>query len=262
MKPSLTAFPFLLPALLTSVSVGGCTSIERPVTSKIDEGRQWALREIENADGSRSIGKMRPNGTKEGSWQSFHVNGWQKNTAEYAGGKKHGLWTAWYASGSKKEEGAYKNGEREGLWNYWGPSGGPALKTGVEAFWAIEKYDDGRKMAEGFKNSLKQKLGSWTYWDEKGLKWKEGQFQGGKEEGLWTYWYEKGQKWKEGEYQGGKQQGFWTRWYEKGQEWSEGAYHNGKEEGLWTYWNEDGTVNSLVSGIYKAGKRIAPLPDK
>lgn len=53
-----------------------------------------------------------------------------------------------------------------------------------------------------------------------------------------------------------------TYWHDNGQKWSEGEYKNEKLEGLFTSWNADGSINYAWSGIYKAGKKVAPLPKK
>jgi len=47
--------------------------------------------------------------------------------------------------------------------------------------------------------------------------------------------------------------------YDNGQKKSEGSFKNGKLEGLWTTWDEDGSITVWASGIYKAGKKVAPL---
>jgi len=57
--------------------------------------------------------------------------------------------------------------------------------------------------------------------------------------------------------------GLSIKYNESGQKEWEGKYNKDrKPEGRWAYWNEDGSVNTERSGIYKDGKRIAPLPDK
>jgi hypothetical protein len=53
-----------------------------------------------------------------------------------------------------------------------------------------------------------------------------------------------------------------ARWHSKGPRSNTGNYKNFKKEGPWTVWNKDGSINSEKSGIYKAGKKVAPLPDK
>ena len=55
--------------------------------------------------------------------------------------------------------------------------------------------------------------------------------------------------------------GDFNEWYENGQKRTEGSFEDGQEEGLWTYWNEDGSIDTVKSGIYKDGEKVAPLPD-
>ena len=54
---------------------------------------QWALREFKHDDGRREIGRLRPDGTKEGLWQEFHANGWQASEGAFKDGKQEGMWT-------------------------------------------------------------------------------------------------------------------------------------------------------------------------
>ena len=65
-----------------------------------------------------------------------------------------------------------------------------------------------------------------------------------------------------GGWKDGKQGGRWTNWYANGQKAAEGAYKNGEKEGRWTVWWPNGSINSVFkgSGVYKAGKKVAPLP--
>ena len=45
-----------------------------------------------------------------------------------------------------------------------------------------------------------------------------------------------------------------------GQKEKERKYKSGNLEGRWSLWNKDGSINTERSGIYKADKKIAPLP--
>ncbi|MDP6424115.1 MAG: hypothetical protein QGG14_05195 [Planctomycetota bacterium] len=102
----------------------------------------------------------------------------------------------------------------------------------------VEKHDNGKKKAEGYRLEDGTKVGRWTYWDEKGQKRSEGEHKNGELEGLWTFWHANGKKRIEGEFK------------------------SGQHEGLWTYWDEDGSIKHDLSGIYKANKKVAPLPKK
>lgn len=76
------------------------------------------------------------------------------------------------------------------------------------------------------------------------------------EGGLWTKWHDNGQKRLENEYKNGKEEGRWIVWHDNGQKWIEGKYKDGNKEGLWIFWNPDGSINTRLIGIYKAGKKI------
>jgi len=97
---------------------------------------------------------------------------------------------------------------------------------------------------------------------DNGQKQVESSYENGKFGGTYTTWYENGQKKQEGSLKSGEQEGLWTRWDGNGQKTFEGSYKNGEREGPCTYWGEDGSINTSRSGIYKAGKKVAPLPDK
>ena len=54
----------------------------------------------------------------------------------------------------------------------------------------------------------------------------------------------------------------WEEGHDNGQKLSEQEWKNGEWEGLGTRWDEDGSIDNEKSGIYKAGKKVAPLPKK
>ena len=81
--------------------------------------------------------------------------------------------------------------------------------------------------------------------------------------GYWVHWYENGQKKRESEFkENGEKHAHWIHWYENGQKSEEGKWKDGKRIGSWSFWNEDGSIDNEKSGIYKAGKKVAPLPKK
>jgi len=147
-----------------------------------------------------------------------------------------------YESGQKKSEGyVLADGKKAGPWTAW--------------------HDNGQKEGEGeFKKGKSE--GLWTIWHKNGRKALEGEFKNGQREGLWTVWHKNGQKDAEGEFKNWKEEGPFTEWHDNGQKKKEGECKNGKKEGRWTYWNEDGSIDPKLSGIYKADKKIAPLPKK
>ncbi len=141
MKILLTS-PFLVGSFLTGALVGGFSSNtdDHLATVTTNQAPQWALREVKEKDGSWSVGRMRPDGTKEGLWQQFGANGWQEAEGEWKNGKQEGRWTYWHKNGQKWEEGEYKNGKEEGRWTYWNENG-----TIIDLFSGI--YKAGKKVA-------------------------------------------------------------------------------------------------------------------
>jgi len=125
----------------------------------------------------------------------------------------------------------------------------------------IEEYASGSPKHRGYIKGQNVRTGEWVYWWENGQRQAEGRYVDHLEEGLWVGWHENGQKAFEGSFKNGEKEGLWTRWDENGQKESEGSYKNGEKEGLWTEWFETGHIRSKLSGIYKAGEKVAPLPD-
>ena len=102
----------------------------------------------------------------------------------------------------------------------------------------VEHYPDGQKKSEGYGIEDGTKVGRRTFWHENGQKAIEGECKEGYWEGPSTSWYPSGQKSKEGEFK------------------------DGKQEGQWIVWDKDGSIDNEKSGIYKADKKVAPLPKK
>jgi antitoxin component YwqK of YwqJK toxin-antitoxin module len=126
----------------------------------------------------------------------------------------------------------------------------------------VERYESGQKKSEGYVLADGKKAGPWTAWHDNGQKEGEGEFKKGKSEGLWTIWHKNGRKALEGEFKNGQREGRCTEWDGNGQKRAEGEFKNDKWEGRWVFWSKDGSLNAKQSGIYKAGKKVAPLPKK
>ena len=147
-----------------------------------------------------------------------------------------------YENGQKKSEGyRLDDGTKVGLWTQWHKNGQ-------------------RQIEVEMKNGKAE--GRMTLWHENGQKQTEGEMKNDKHEGPWPIWLENGDKMGEGEYKNGKKEGLWTVWFENGQKAFECEYKNGQKEGLCSFWKKDGTINTSRGGIYKADKKVAPLPKK
>jgi len=109
-------------------------------------------------------------------------------------------------------------------------------------------YDSGLK---SFIILYKQnkKHGKCTYWNEKGEKIKEGNYNMGQMDGLWTYRYDNGNIKFEGLFSNGDESdpdgfdipqngrnGKSSYWYENGQKYWEGTFKDGIEYGLFIGW--------------------------
>ena len=98
------------------------------------------------------------NGTLDGLFTRWRVNGVKEREGSFKDGKKNGKWTEWYDNGQKIYEGNYKGLDK------WGDPQLDGLYTG----W----YDNGQKRSYGTYN-VGEKDGKWTYWYKNGQKMDE-----------------------------------------------------------------------------------------
>lgn len=72
----------------------------------------------ENGGGIREEGDYKE-GSKDGLWTSWYVNGQKTLEVNFKEGKEDGLWTLWNEKGQKEVEGNWKDGKRSGTWTWW-----------------------------------------------------------------------------------------------------------------------------------------------
>ena len=56
------------------------------------------------------------NGTREGTWVTYHTSGQLMIKETLKNGQKHGAWEYYFLNGQLREKGNYKNGKMEGPW--------------------------------------------------------------------------------------------------------------------------------------------------
>jgi len=87
------------------------------------------------------------NGKELTALVDFYPNHCIKSAGTIKGNKKNGKWTVWYDDGTKWSEGEFKFDVGDGLRTVY--------------------YPDGKKYYEG-KYLLGEKMGEWTFWNERG----------------------------------------------------------------------------------------------
>ena len=87
--------------------------------------------------------------------------------------------------------------------------------------------------------------GDHTFYHDNGIKFVEGSYKNGKEDGTFTWYYGGGNKYREVHYKDGILNGPTNEWYENGDKRLEGTYQDGEIFGKMIFWNEDGTINPL-----------------
>ena len=177
----------------------------------------------------------RPNGL----WEAYWDDGSPKYRGAFLDSVRDGQWTEWYQGGGRSSEGHYESGEREGLWRMWTTDGVLAAESQVSG---------GR--AHG-KQMLRM---------ESGIV-RTGECVDGLEEGLWTFWFreypEVEKKAGEASFSAGAYHGTHTQWNEEGEVVSRGEWRHGKRHGRWVVYAPDGSLNTVDSGLYEDGVKVA-----
>ena len=136
-----------------------------PDEAELQPGVGWVLATVDKQ------------GRRNGTWQRWHDNGAQAESAEYVHNVRHGPSTLFHENGKKAEEGSYEQGEREGLWRAWDESGalvrevtwrsgcrhGPAVDRGVAG-----QYQDPTISVERGAFDDDHACGPWSLQDAKG----------------------------------------------------------------------------------------------
>lgn len=73
--------------------------------------------------------------------------------------------------------------------------------------------------------------------------------------------YPSGQVKSECAYEDGERHGAARTFHPDGTPRSAGRYERGLEEGPWSWWRADGSPDPERSGVYRGGRRVAPLAD-
>ena len=110
------------------------------------------------------------------------------------------------------------------------------------------------KTIGSFKNGKED--GSWVYYHDNGQLDSKGDYKNGNGDGFWIGYYENGQLKSKGNWKNGNQEGSWVSYLDNGQLRYKGDFKNGKRDGSWVIYHEDGSVDKVLSGTFKIGKKI------
>lgn len=98
------------------------------------------------------------------------------------------------------------------------------------------------------KDGKEIKHGNYREMHANGAKKIVGAYDYGKKEGEWTYWDNKGKKFRIENYHQGQKHGLWKSWFWNGAQEFEGTFEQGKPVGTHMGWDQDG--NKRVETVY------------
>lgn len=131
---------------------------------------------------------------------------------------------------------------------------------------ATSWHRNGTRHARGRLDRSGRPEGPWRFWYPSGRLREEGRFEAGRRAGTWTQWHPNGQKASRGrrgwdpESGASVRRGPWTFWFPSGYRAAQGHYDaHGRRTGAWEFWIDTGRRDSDRSGVYEAGRRVAPL---
>lgn len=208
-------------------------------------------------------GVVLADGTKDGPWREYYIDGSLKAEGNYEGGKKTGPWKYYHSNGKLEQTGQYdRKGNPAGTWRWY--------------------FDNGNLRRE--ENYLNGRIDGLTEeFDETGNLLSRGEYLDGREDGPWIL--SLGDFCYKGAYRDGLRTGPWTgvylfdngtskdsvpafrgsfvedlpdgkhtTWWENGKIREEGEYIMGKKEGNWMLYNYDGSLFLIIT--YQNGTEI------
>jgi antitoxin component YwqK of YwqJK toxin-antitoxin module len=146
-------------------------------------------------------------GVEDGPASQWHTAEVKATERHLSNGVEDGAYREWFSPGHLRQTGSQRRGKRHGSWTVWHDGCQPACENADEAKAITVTYDDGSQMTSGRLQqdySLRdageypmasrgayrdgERVGSWTFWHENGVKASEGGFVDDKPHGGWTYW--------------------------------------------------------------------------
>ncbi len=176
-----------------------------------------------------------------GIWKYYYLDGQLSEKGEYIAGVREGKWNTFFATGEILSEGLYINDVEDSIWRYFNEKG---FVTEQE-LWKQGKMTNAKQFFYKRKGKLKGELGmfgnnSLNYVKYHDLKRKKIAVKGVMKDGLpqssWRFYNKKGDKTIEGNFDNGLRNGKW-KFYQNEKLTSEGSYLQGQKFGEWKYYN-------------------------
>lgn len=240
------------------------------VKGQYKKGVQDGLTEEFHPNGLKKDVYTVVNGKTTGENNTWYDNGTLQSSGFFTDGKQSGKWTYYYRNGMKEREGEIVNGSYHGNWKYYNDKGVltrtfnavNGLLEGEDIYYSPE----GRLWAKYI--NAKGKTNSYQYFDEtgkvitevkrdgkklrmqsfhpNGMKWKEGEWIDGIEEGAWKEYNQMGVLVRDETYVGGKLNGEQRYYYNTGEQKSVFNYVDGLRQGLAKEYYYNGKVSKQV----------------
>lgn len=172
--------------------------------------------------------------TRAGPYRAWHENGTLASEGVFADDQETGRWKFTHPNGERAAEGNFARGERTGIWVTYHPNGERRAKG---------RYEKG------------QRTGEWRTWFEDGS---DHMLESGTYTSVALRLADGGEV--RGQRLDGTRHGEWHCSWPDGAPFLSGAFVRDQREGAWRFHNPDGSVAELLSGTYRAGRRIGPLP--
>ncbi len=175
-------------------------------------------------------------GLKEGTWVSYHPNGFVESRIHYTSGLKDGAYEEWHAhlvqgSPQPKVAGQYRNDLQVGEWTRYFETGGKQV---------VQSFENGKLQGEIQEFYANGALKSTT------------EFQQGLQDGTFTHYHPNQKAMVIAQYKQGLLDGAYQVFYENGHRSVEGSYARGLPVGSWQWFEQKGE-NLLAEESFQQG---------
>jgi len=188
-------------------------------------------------------------GTKEGEWREYYLDGTLRSIGTYVKGKPVGNWKYYFENGKLESEGKYtKSGLLDGTWRWYFEDASirriQSYIAGMEDGEYEEHDETGRLIVKGqYAEGVEE--GDWIY--DFGTYRELGSYRGGARFGKWKSYYADEVLKFEGEYIDDNLNGKVNWYWPTGRLKDQGNFVNGSREGDWITFNEDGTPFLIIT---------------
>ena len=231
----------------------------------------------------QAVNRIDRNGNKSGKWVDIYDNGKVKTEINFQNGMPDGNFKEYSPSGKvlkiekfvkgkvvssikkptydtlaiknlKQKKEFYTNGKLKSLKTFQDSN-----LFGIQLYYDIsgkiinaEIYNYlGIKQSQGIVDTLSNKQGKWTFFNDFGNIISEGNFVNNKKNGDWIFYYDDGKIFEKGKYENGYPEGVWTWFYSNGQILRLENYYFGKKSGITYEISRQG--DTILKGKYSEG---------